>query len=227
MEKIRILLAEDDPDLGNILAQYLEMQGFTVYLARDGEEAWDHFLKVLPTICILDVMMPKMDGFELAEKISKRNTEIPFIFLTAKSLKEDRIRGLKIGADDYITKPFEVDELVLRINNILKRTGLSDSDEFVIGQIRFGFQELELTTPEGKHKLTLKEGMLLKYLLQHENKLVKREEILTEVWGENDYFLGRSMDVFVSRLRKYLVSEDSISIETVRGSGFILRIRRS
>lgn len=226
MEKIRILLAEDDPDLGNILAQYLEMQGFIVALARDGEEAWEQFQKVLPTICILDVMMPKMDGFELAQKITRRNPDMPFIFLTARSLKEDRIRGLKIGADDYITKPFEVDELVLRVNNILKRSGVQESDEFQIGQVNFNFQELELKTPEGTHKLTLKEGMLLKYLLQHENKLVKREEILTEVWGENDYFLGRSMDVFVSRIRKYLACEESISIETVRGTGFIFRIRR-
>ncbi len=227
MEKIRILLAEDDPDLGNILAQYLEMQGFVVSLARDGEEAWEHFNKVIPTICILDVMMPKMDGFELAEKISKHNSDIPFIFLTAKSLKEDRIRGLKIGADDYITKPFEVDELVLRINNILKRSGsgIQEANEFRIGLVQFNYQELELKTPEGNHKLTLKEAMLLKYLLQHENKLVKREEILTEVWGENDYFLGRSMDVFVSRLRKYLASEESVSIETVRGTGFIFRLR--
>ncbi len=226
MEKIRILLAEDDPDLGNILAQYLEMQGFVVLLARDGEEAWQHFQKVVPTICILDVMMPKMDGFELAEKISRHSPDLPFLFLTAKSLKEDRIRGLKIGADDYITKPFEVDELVLRVNNILKRSGIHDSDEFLIGRISFNFQELELITPEGTHKLTLKESMLLKYLLQHENKLVKREEILTEVWGENDYFLGRSMDVFVSRLRKYLAFEESVSIETVRGTGFIFRLRR-
>lgn len=226
MEKIRILLAEDDPDLGNILAQYLEMQGFIVALARDGEEAWQHFQKVVPTICILDVMMPIMDGFELAEKISKHSRDIPFIFLTAKSLKEDRIRGLKIGADDYITKPFEVDELILRINNILKRSGVRDTDEFQIGRIKFNFQELELINSDGIHKLTLKEGMLLKYLLQHENKLVKREEILTEVWGENDYFLGRSMDVFVSRLRKYLVTEASVSIETVRGTGFIFRLRR-
>ncbi len=226
MEKIRILLAEDDPDLGNILAQYLEMQGFIVSLARDGEEAWQLYQKALPTICLLDVMMPKMDGFELAEKISRHNPDIPFLFLTAKSLKEDRIRGLKIGADDYITKPFEVDELVLRINNILKRSGVNDSDEFQVGQINFNFQELELKTPDGAHKLTLKEGQLLKYLLQHENKLVKREEILTEVWGENDYFLGRSMDVFVSRLRKYLLSEESVTIETVRGTGFIFRLRR-
>jgi len=227
MEKIRILLAEDDPDLGNILAQYLEMQGFTVSLARDGEEAWEIFRKGAYNICILDVMMPKMDGFELAEKITRQSPETPFLFLTAKSLKEDRIRGLRIGADDYICKPFEVDELVLRVNNILKRTGIQDENEFRIGQSTFNFQELLLSTPEENHKLTLKEGMLLKYFLQHENKLVKREEILTEVWGENDYFLGRSMDVFVSRLRKFFSCEETVSIETVRGTGFIFRLRRS
>jgi DNA-binding response OmpR family regulator len=227
MEKIRILLAEDDPDLGNILAQYLEMQGFMVSLARDGEEAWGIFNKGAYNICILDVMMPKMDGFELAEKITRQSPDTPFIFLTAKSLKEDRIRGLRIGADDYICKPFEVDELVLRINNILKRTGVQDENEFLIGQSTFNFQELLLSTPEENHKLTLKEGMLLKYFLLHDNKLVKREEILTEVWGENDYFLGRSMDVFVSRLRKFLACEETVSIETVRGTGFIFRLRRS
>jgi len=225
MEKIKILLAEDDPDLGSLLAQYLEMQGFVVSLARDGEEAWGLFQKSGYTICILDVMMPKMDGFEVAEKISRNSPDTPFIFLTAKSLKEDRIRGLKIGADDYICKPFEVDELVLRINNILKRTGIQDDNEFKIGQASFNFQELLLVTPEESHKLTLKEGMLLKYFLQHENKLVKREEILTEVWGENDYFLGRSMDVFVSRLRKFLACEETVTIETVRGTGFIFRLR--
>lgn len=225
MEKIKILLAEDDPDLGSILAQYLEIQGFMVTLARDGEEAWEMFRKSAYNICILDVMMPKMDGFEVAEKISRQSPDTPFIFLTAKSLKEDRIRGLKIGADDYICKPFEVDELVLRVNNILKRTGVQDENDFKIGQSTFNFLELLLTTPEEAHKLTLKEGMLLKYFLQHENKLVKREEILTEVWGENDYFLGRSMDVFVSRLRKFLACEETVSIETVRGTGFIFRFR--
>jgi DNA-binding response OmpR family regulator len=225
MEKIRILLAEDDQDLGSILAQYLEMQDFDVTLARDGEEAWAAFQGSKYDICILDVMMPRMDGFELAEKISKRSPGTPFLFLTAKSLKEDRIRGLKIGADDYICKPFEVDELVLRVHNILKRSGVQEEDIFEIGTITFNYQELLLKGPDGNLKLTLKEGMLLKYMLQHQNRLIKREEILTEVWGENDYFLGRSMDVFVSRLRKYLGSEESASIETVRGTGFIFRLR--
>jgi len=223
MEKINILLAEDDPDLGSVLAQYLELQNFMVSLARDGREAWELFQKKRFDICVLDVMMPEMDGFELAEKISIRSPQTPFLFLTARSLKEDRVRGLKIGADDYITKPFEVDEFILRIQNILKRTGINEQDEYQIGQYRFDFNKLQLEGPEDSHKLTMKEGMLLKYFLQHEQKLVKREQILTELWGENDYFLGRSMDVFVSRLRKYLRNEKSVAIDTVRGTGYIFR----
>ena len=219
----KILLAEDDLDLGNVLSQYLEMQGYVVMLARDGEEAWEKFQESEVQICVLDVMMPKMDGFELAEKIYRKSPGIPFIFLTAKSLKEDRIRGLKIGADDYISKPFDVDELVLRIQNILRRTGTPEIESFQIGQYDFSFEELSLTGPEDSHKLTMKEGMLLKFFLQHQNKLIKREEILEELWGENDYFLGRSMDVFVSRLRKYLKNEKSVAIDTVRGTGYIFR----
>jgi len=219
----RILLAEDDTDLGNILSQYLDMQGYEVLLARDGEEGWEKFNEGDVDICVLDVMMPKLDGFELAEKIYRKSPGIPFIFLTAKGLKEDRIRGLKIGADDYITKPFDVDELVLRIQNILRRTGTPELSSFQIGQYDFSFEELTLNGPEDSHKLTMKEGMLLKYFLQHQNKLVKREEILEELWGENDYFLGRSMDVFVSRLRKYLKKEKTVAIDTVRGTGYIFR----
>jgi DNA-binding response OmpR family regulator len=219
----KILLAEDDADLGNILSQYLEMQGYNVILARDGEEGWTRFNEGEVDICVLDVMMPKLDGFELAERIYRKSPGIPFIFLTAKGLKEDRIRGLKIGADDYITKPFDVDELVLRIQNILRRTGTPEVSTFQIGQYDFSFEELTLTGPEDDHKLTMKEGMLLKYFLQHQNKLVKREEILEELWGENDYFLGRSMDVFVSRLRKYLKKEKTVAIDTVRGTGYIFR----
>ena len=223
MEKTKVLLAEDDPDLGNILAQYLEFQEFDVTLARDGAEAWDCFQKQQYAICILDVMMPKMDGFELAEKIAHRAPDTPFLFLTAKSLKEDRVRGLRIGADDYITKPFEVDEFVLRIKNILKRSGVQERDEYQIGQFHFNYQDLILSGPDESHKLTMKEGMLLRFFLRHENKLVKREDILVELWGENDYFLGRSMDVFVSRLRKYLQHEATVAIDTVRGTGYIFR----
>ena len=225
MAEKRILLAEDDTDLGNILSQYLSMQGFEVILARDGEEAWESFQDRPADICVLDVMMPKMDGYEVAIKIKHRNPDVPFLFLTAKSLKEDRIKGLKIGADDYICKPFDVDELVLRINNILRRSSVSIEENTKIGQFEFSFEELTLTGPEDIHKLTMKEGMLLRYFLEHQNKLVKREDILVELWGENDYFLGRSMDVFVSRLRKYLQKEKSVAIDTVRGTGYIFRIK--
>lgn len=225
MAEKRILLAEDDTDLGNILSQYLSMQGFEVNLARDGEAAWEAFQEKSADICVLDVMMPKMDGYEVAIKIKNRNPDVPFLFLTAKSLKEDRIKGLKIGADDYITKPFDVDELVLRINNILRRTTVTIQENESIGQYEFSFEELVLKGPEDSHKLTMKEGMLLRYFLEHQNKLVKREDILIELWGENDYFLGRSMDVFVSRLRKYLQKEKSVAIDTVRGTGYIFRIK--
>ncbi len=225
MAEKRILLAEDDTDLGNILSQYLSMQGFEVTLARDGEAAWESFQDKPADICVLDVMMPKMDGYEVAIKIKNKKPEVPFLFLTAKSLKEDRIKGLKIGADDYICKPFDVDELVLRINNILRRTSVAIEENTQIGQYEFSFEELALTGTDDSHKLTMKEGMLLRYFLEHQNKLVKREDILVELWGENDYFLGRSMDVFVSRLRKYLQKEKSVAIDTVRGTGYIFRIK--
>jgi len=223
MGKIKILLTEDDVDLGNILAQYLEMQGYDVVLARDGEEGWKKFIATNFDLCILDVMMPIKDGFELAKQISSKSPETPFIFLTARGLKEDRIKGLKLGADDYICKPFEVDELVLRIQNILKRTGFQDIEKHELGQFSFIYSELLLKGPDKELTLTVKEAKLLKYFLEHQNKLIKREDILVELWGENDYFLGRSMDVFISRLRKFLHSESSINIETVRGAGFIFR----
>lgn len=223
MERTKILLAEDDVDLGNVLSQYLEIQGFDIILARDGEEAWHQFNISKVDLCILDVMMPKKDGFELAKQISSKSPDTPFIFLTAKGLKEDRIKGLKLGADDYICKPFEVDELTLRIQNILKRTGLQDVEKYELGQYSFTNNELLLKGPDKELTLTVKEAKLLKYFLDHPNKLIKREDILLELWGENDYFLGRSMDVFISRLRKFLQNEKSISIETVRGAGFIFR----
>lgn len=223
MVKTKILLAEDDTDLGNVLAQYLNLQGYEIVLARDGEEAWQLFNTSNVDLCILDVMMPLKDGFELARQISSKSPDTPFIFLTAKGLKEDRIKGLKLGADDYICKPFEVDELVLRIQNILKRTGLQEIEKYEIGQYTFINNELLLKGFEKELILTVKEAKLLKYFLDHQNKLIKREDILIELWGENDYFLGRSMDVFISRLRKFLHNEKTISIETVRGAGFIFR----
>lgn len=219
---MKVLLAEDDRDFGNILSQYVTINGFDVKLARDGNEAWEMFTQEKPDICVLDVMMPEMDGFTLGEKIKKANPEIPLIFLTAKSLKEDIVRGLKIGADDYITKPFDPEVLILRINNILKRAYSSSNDEFKVSDTVLKFNTLELISVNTREKLTLKEAQLLKYFIINKNKVLAREDILTEIWGEDDYFLGRSMDVFISRLRKYVSEDKNIDIRTVRGTGFIL-----
>jgi DNA-binding response OmpR family regulator len=219
---MKVLLAEDDRDFGNILSQYVSINGFDVTLARDGKEAWEQFQKDKPDICVLDVMMPEMDGFTLGEKIKEAQPEVPLIYLTAKSLKEDIVRGLKIGADDYITKPFDPEVLILRINNILKRAYSSTNDEYRISDTVLKFNTLELVCGNTKEKLTLKEAQLLKYFIINKNKVLAREDILTEIWGEDDYFLGRSMDVFISRLRKYVSEDKRIDIRTVRGTGFIL-----
>ena len=219
---MKVLLAEDDRDFGNILAQYVTINGFDVILARDGNEAWESFSQGKPDICVLDVMMPEMDGFTLGEKIKESQPDIPLIYLTAKSLKEDIVRGLKIGADDYITKPFDPEVLILRINNILKRVYSSSTDEFRISSTVLNFNTLELTCGKTKEKLTLKEAQLLKFFIINKNKILAREDILTEIWGEDDYFLGRSMDVFISRLRKYISEDKNVDIRTVRGTGFIL-----
>jgi DNA-binding response OmpR family regulator len=219
---MKVLIAEDDRDFGNILTQYVSISGFDVTLGRDGIEAWELFKKEKPDICVLDVMMPEMDGFSLAEKIKEAHPDIPVIFLTAKSLKEDIVRGLKIGADDYITKPFDPEVLILRMNNILKRAYSSSNEEFKISNTVLKYNSLELTSGNSKEKLTLKEAQLLKYLIINKNKVLAREDILTEIWGEDDYFLGRSMDVFISRLRKYVSEDKNIDIRTVRGMGFIL-----
>jgi DNA-binding response OmpR family regulator len=219
---MKVLIAEDDRDFGNILTQYVTISGFEVNLSRDGKEAWENFNEDKPDICVLDVMMPEMDGFTLAEKIKQQHSDMPIIFLTAKSLKEDIVRGLKLGADDYITKPFDPEVLILRINNILKRVYSSVNDEYNISSTVLRFNTLELLCGKTKEKLTLKEAQLLRYFIINKNKILAREDILTEIWGEDDYFLGRSMDVFISRLRKYVSEDKKIDIRTVRGTGFIL-----
>jgi len=219
---MKVLLAEDDRDFGNILAQYVTISGFDVNLARDGKEALDSFNSDKPDICVLDVMMPEMDGFTLGEKIKQAQPDVPLIFLTAKSLKEDIVRGLKIGADDYITKPFDPEVLILRLNNILKRVYSSSTDEYKVSDTVLKFNTLELICGNTTEKLTLKEAQLLKYFIINKNKILAREDILNEIWGEDDYFLGRSMDVFISRLRKYISEDKNIDIRTVRGTGFIL-----
>jgi DNA-binding response OmpR family regulator len=219
---MKILIAEDDIDFGNILSQYVSLSGFEAILARNGKEAWDLFHSDKPDICVLDVMMPEMDGFTLAEKLREAEPGIPFIFLTAKSLREDIIRGLKLGADDYITKPFDPEMLMLRINNILRRVYSGVDDEFSVSGTTLRYNALELINPAGKEKLTLREAQLLRHLMINRNKTLTREQILTEIWGQDDYFLGRSMDVFISRLRKYLSSDHGLALRTLRGMGFVL-----
>ncbi|MEE4214513.1 MAG: response regulator transcription factor [Bacteroidales bacterium] len=224
---MKVLIAEDDIDFGNILSQYVSISGFQVTLARNGKEAWGSYIREKPDICVLDVMMPEMDGFALAEKIRQNDPEIPFIFLTAKTLKEDILKGLKIGADDYVTKPFDPEVLMLRLNNILKRVYDSTNDEYSLSSTSLNFNRLELLCRGKKEKLTLKEAQLLRYLMANKNKILRRDAILNEVWGEDDYFLGRSMDVFISRLRKYLTPDPGIELRTIRGTGFVLEERKA
>ncbi|MCD2258165.1 response regulator transcription factor [Psychroserpens luteolus] len=224
-----ILLAEDDLDFGHILKQYLEISGYQITWAKDGKEALEQFKKEHYNICVFDVMMPKMDGFTLAENVININPETPFIFLTARKLKEDKIKGLKLGADDYIVKPFEADELVLRLNNILKRTEkvvnqLPQQDTIKIGNYTFDTKRLELSCNDYNKQLTLKEAELIIFLFDHKNQLLKREDILKAVWDSHDFFSGRSMDVFISRLRKYFKQDPSISIESIRNVGLEFKV---
>ncbi|WP_353777297.1 response regulator [Winogradskyella sp. 3972H.M.0a.05] len=225
----QILLAEDDIDFGGILKQYLEISGFGVTWTKDGNEALEQFKMETFDICVLDVMMPKMDGFNLAEQIIEINPEIPFIFLTARKMKEDKIRGLKLGADDYIVKPFEADELVLRLSNILKRTSkvahsIPSNTKIQIGKYVFDTKRLQLTINNTIQQLTEKEAALIVFLFEHKNQLLKRQEILKAVWHNDDFFSGRSMDVFISRLRKYFKQDPSISIESIRGVGLEFKL---
>lgn len=223
-----ILLAEDDSDFGSILKQYLELHQFKVIWAKDGAEAFQLFQKNTVAICVLDVMMPKMDGFTLAEKIIASNPEMPFIFLTARNQKEDKIKGLKLGADDYIIKPFEANELILRIQNIIKRsqqTVLDIIEETIqIASYSFNTKSLLLTHKNKEQRVTEKEALLIQFFQQHKNELLKREEILNAVWGNDDFFSGRSMDVFISRLRKYFSEDPRIKIESIRGIGLEFKI---
>ncbi|MEN8226634.1 MAG: response regulator transcription factor [Bacteroidota bacterium] len=220
-----LLLVEDDIDLQRVLAEYLELSGFRVYTANHGKHGLELFRGHHIDLCILDVMMPVMDGFILAGEIRTLDPLMPIIFLTAKNQKEDRLKGLKIGADDYITKPFEAEELVLRLNNILKRVGKETIGSAKLGCLHIRFNDLIIEDGQHSFNLTPRESELLRYLIENQNTLLKREQILEELWGQNDYFLGRSMDVFISRLRKYLQAEDTVSLETKRGVGFIFKVK--
>lgn len=219
-----IVLAEDDVDYASILKQYMEISGFAVTWAKNGSEALNLATQIIPDIFVLDVMMPIMDGFTLAENLAEKYPDIPFIFLTAKGLKEDKIKGLKLGADDYIVKPFEADELILRITNILKRTQKTipltlNKKVIIIGDYIFDRDNFILKHADEIQRITEREAALIDYLFTNKNRLLKREDILREVWGNDDFFSGRSMDVFISRLRKYFSQDPSITISGIRGLG--------
>lgn len=225
-EKSRILYVEDDETLSFVTKDNLELHGYKVDHCLDGESAIEAFFKESYDLCILDVMLPKMDGFAVAEKIRATDPNVPILFLTAKSMKEDRIHGLKLGADDYITKPFSIEELILKIEVFLRRKYVSVSlnDQYKVGNYNFDYRNLVLALDGDERNLTQKEADLLKMLLDHKNNVVKRSLILEKLWGEDDYFLGRSMDVFISRLRKYLSGDTKIKLDNIHGVGFKLMI---
>ncbi len=227
MSKAKVLLAEDDLSLSFVIKDNLQDAGFEVTHCADGEAAWQKFQKKDFDICLLDVNMPERDGFSLAKKIRQQSDIVPIIFLTAKSLEEDKIKGFKTGADDYITKPFSMKELVMRMDVFLRRTKKLQSDaveEYKLGTLRFAYNELKIYGDTATTSLTQREADLLKFFVLHINKILKREELLLNVWGKDDYFLGRSMDVFITKLRKYLKPDPAIALETIHGVGFRLQI---
>jgi DNA-binding response OmpR family regulator len=227
-EKLHILLAEDDLNLGMLLVDYLETEGFQVKLCKDGELALKAFQNTAFNICLLDVMMPKLDGFSLAKEIRKKDKNIPVIFITAKSLKEDKLKGYDLGADDYITKPFDEEELLWKIKAVIRRTPNATpevkTEITAIGRYIFDYVNQSLTIAGKTKRITGKESDILRYLSSHRNHLIKRDDMLKELWGENDYFLGRSLDVFITKIRKYLKEDPELNIENVFGVGFIFNV---
>ena len=229
---ITLLLVEDDENLGFVTKEALEEKGYHVIWAKDGEEGYEKFHSTSVNLCLIDVMMPKKDGFTLAKEIREIDQEVPLFFLTARSLEEDKIKGLSIGADNYITKPFSVDVLDLRIKNLLSRVHKKDQttqnkDTYQIGKFTFKFPEQELHIEQEVIKLTKKEAALLRLLCIHENEILKRNSILRIIWGSDDYFLGRSMDVFITKLRKHLSKDPEITISNIHGVGFKLEIQKN
>lgn len=226
VQQEKILLIEDDPNLGLVLQENLELQGFAVTLCDNGEDGRHAYLQGAFDLCLIDVMLPKLDGFSLAEEIRKIDRDTPIIFLTAKSLKEDRIQGFKLGGDDYVVKPFSMEELTLRIQAVLKRSRKSssrvghDARLFKIGRYQFDAERRILGLNGNERKLTHKETELLKLLCLHQNALLEREVALKLIWGDDTFFNARSMDVFISKLRKYLNRDAGIEIVNVHGRGY-------
>jgi DNA-binding response OmpR family regulator len=225
-QKTKLLLAEDDENLGLLLKEYLVAKGFDADLYPDGEAAYKGFMKEHYDICILDVMMPKKDGFTLAKDIKIVNAEIPVLFLTAKNMKEDVLEGFKLGADDYITKPFSMEELIMRIEAILRRTSqegqASSQQVFTLGKFSFDTRKQTLSDGDDSVKLTTKESDLLKLLCQNANKVLERNYALKSIWIDDNYFNARSMDVYITKLRKHLKDEPTVEIINVHGKGYKL-----
>lgn len=226
----KILLVEDDDALRFIVKDNLEENNYEVAAAEDGEVALRLFKESSFDLIILDVMLPKIDGFQVAEKIRRSNNQVPIIFLTARSMTEDKIKGLTIGGDDYIPKPFSMEELLLKIKIFLRRSQAQPAEQFERGSIRIGRfnfhpEELSLSFDGNQRSLTLKEAELLRFFAEHPNRVLSRNEILEKVWGSDDYFLGRSLDVFISRLRKYLKDDAGIKIINLHGVGFRFSVK--
>lgn len=227
-ERFNILLAEDDLNLGVLLVDYLETEGFHVKLCKDGEVALKTFKSQSFDLCLLDVMMPKLDGFSLAKEIRQKDKTIPILFISAKSMKEDKLKGYGLGADDYITKPFDEEELLWKIKAVIRRipdhTANEKSKIVPIGSYLFDAGNQSLTFNGKIKRITERESEILNYFSEHRNQVIKREDLLKELWGENDYFLGRSLDVFITKIRKYLKEDPRIVIENVFGVGFIFNV---
>lgn len=224
--KAQILYVEDDETLSFVTKDHLELQDYQVVHCKDGMEGLEAWKNYAFDLCIIDVMLPEMDGFTLAKKIREQDKEVPILFLTAKGMKEDRIGGLQLGADDYITKPFSIEELILRMEVFLKRrklTSYQSDNHYRLGTYEFDYPNLTIRYGEAEQSLTQREADLLKLLADNKDQVLKRSDILIKLWGEDDYFLGRSLDVFISRLRKYLKEDEAIRIENLHGVGFRMR----
>lgn len=227
-KKTTILLAEDDENLGHLLHTYLKSKGFEAELARNGKAAFEKFTGGKYDFCILDVMMPEMDGFTLAKEIREIDRKVPILFLTAKSMKEDKLTGFSIGADDYLTKPFSMEELLARVNAIMRRvetTGSGEDHHLFVGKIKYEPELRLLHLVEGAKKLTTKENQLLELLVKNENEILDRQATLRAIWGDDNYFNGRSMDVYIAKLRKLLKEDPAIEIMNVHGKGFKLIVK--
>ncbi|MCI5983413.1 MAG: response regulator transcription factor [Marinilabiliaceae bacterium] len=223
-KKHKILLAEDDSNLGVLLCEYLQAKDYSADLAHDGEEAYNMFINDKYDLCIFDVMMPKKDGFTLAKEVRMANVEVPIVFLTARNVKEDILQGFKIGADDYLTKPFSMEELIMRIEAILRRTSGESPvlDVYKLGRFRFDTQKQQLIDGDNIIKLTTKESELLKLLCTNANKVLERQVALKTIWVDDNYFNARSMDVYITKLRKHLKDDPTVEIINVHGKGYKL-----